>query len=467
MSEVFNHKIFNGEVFRKYVESLPNPRKTELLKSRAIRPRPDLAGSLSDQVAGNYITTPMTGLISGGKPQNYDGNTDLESESTYTFAHSRVVVGRAKSWKEADFTYEVTGGKDFMEVIAQQIAEYWDEIDQDTIVSILNGIFKMTDAEGKKFVSAHTFDITSRTNSEGTTGHMDATSLNTAMQRACGDNKGKFSLAIMHSYVATNLENLKLLAYLKYTDKDGVTRDLAIGTLNGRVVLVDDSMPVSEIVTQNEVKGTHTITVGTKGVEGDTVTINGVVYTIAKETSFENKTIAVGSSASTQASALKSVLAEQFEGVFDVSVSAAVVTLTQITGGTGAAPVVAAFGTLAVSIASPTAGKAQEVQSTYTTYVLGDGAIEYTDCGAKVPYEMDRDPAKNGGEDLLYSRQRKCWAPYGISFTKKKMRSLSPTDAELASGINWELVNSIEEEDGSKKYIAHKAIPIARILSLG
>ena len=465
MSEIFNHKIFNGEVFRKYVESLPNPRKTELLKSRAIRQRPDLAGTLSDQTAGNYITTPMTGLISGGAPQNYDGNTDLVSEDTYTFAHSRIVVGRAKSWKENDFSYDITGGNDFMEVIARQIAEYWDEIDQDTIVSILNGIFKMSDAEGQKFVAAHTYDITGKTNSEGVTGHMDATTLNTAMQRACGDNKGKFSLAIMHSYVATNLENLKLLAYLKYTDKDGVTRDLSIGTLNGRTVLVDDSMPVSEIITQAEVKGAHTITVSTKGVEGDTITVDGVVYKVGKETSFENRTIAVGSSANTQAAALKAVLEEQYEGVFSVTVASAVVTLTQIIGGTGSAPNVSTTGTLAAAVATPTSGVAAVVQSTYTTYVLGDGAIEYTDCGAKVPYEMDRDPEKNGGEDKLYSRQRKCWAPYGISFTKAKMRSLSPTDAELASGANWELVNSMEA--GDKKYIAHKAIPIARIRSLG
>ena len=245
---------------------------------------------------------------------------------------------------------------DFLENVAQQIAEYWEEVDQATIVHILNGVFAMTDTEGKKFVDGHTLDITAKENSEGVTGVMDGTTLNIAMQQACGDNKGKFSLAIMHSFVATNLENLRLLAYLKYTDASGMQRDLAIGTLNGRTVLVDDNMPVK-------------------------------------------------------------------------------------TTGTGA-----------------------EAKTTYTTYVLGDGAIEYTDCGAKVPYETDRDPAKNGGQDTLYSRQRKCFAPYGISFTKKSMTSLSPTDAELEKGQNWELVNSTGD---TKQYIAHKAIPIARIISLG
>lgn len=357
----FDSKIFNGEVFQKYMEGLPNPNKTELIKSRAIRPRPDLASAMSDQTGGNYITTPLTGLISGSTPQNYDGATNIESHNTKTFSHSRVVVGRSNAWTERDFSYDITGGKDFLEVVAEQIATYWDEIDQATIVHILNGIFKMTDKEGKKFVEAHSYDVTAKTNSEGTLGCMDGTTLNTSMQRACGDNKGKFSLAIMHSAVATNLENLHLLAYLKYTDANGMQRDLAIGTLNGRTVLVDDTMPTEEVAETSPSKG--------------------------------------------------------------------------------------------------------DGYTKYTTYVLGEGAIEYTDCGAKVPYEMDRDPAKHGGEDTLYSRQRKCFAPYGISFTKKTMESLSPTDTELETGGNWVLVNS--GEGSGTEYIAHKMIPIARIISRG
>ena len=75
--------------------------------------------------------------------------------------------------------------------------------------------------------------------------------------------------------------------------------------------------------------------------------------------------------------------------------------------------------------------------SIYTTYVLGAGAIEYTNCGAKVPYEMDRDPEKNGGEDTLYSRQRKIFSPYGISFNNSGI--VSPTDEQLKTGSNWEL----------------------------
>ena len=242
MAGKFNAKFFNGEVFQKYIDRIPNPRKTELLKSRAIRSRPELASSMRDEVGGNYISTPLKGLISGSVPMNYDGNTDITPSSTETFMQSRVVVGRANAWAELDFSYDITGGEDFMENVAEQINDYWNEIDQDTLVAILKGVFSMTDTQGKKFVTTHTHDVTALLNADGKTGVMDATTMNTAIQRASGDQKGKFTLVLMHSVVATNLENLKLLTYLKYNDADGMQRDIGLATLNGRLVLVDDSI---------------------------------------------------------------------------------------------------------------------------------------------------------------------------------------------------------------------------------
>ena len=67
----------------------------------------------------------------------------------------------------------------------------------------------------------------------------------------------KFKLVYCHSAVATNLENLKLLAYLKYTDAQGIERDLEMGTWNGRLVIIDDSLPtkVVEAVAEDTGKG--------------------------------------------------------------------------------------------------------------------------------------------------------------------------------------------------------------------
>lgn len=398
----FDSKAFNGEVFQKYVDRIPSTKLNELVKSRAIVARPELANSMSDQVGGNYLTTPLKGLI-GGTPLNYDGVTDITSNNTKTFSHSRIVVGRANAWTEKDFSYDITGGVDFMENVAQQVSEYWDGIDQETIVHILNGVFKMSDAEGAKFVASHTSDITGVTNSEGALGKMDATSLNTAIQKACGDHKNKFSLAIMHSTVATNLENMKILVYLKYNDANGMERDAAMATLNGRLVLIDDSMPVVE----DESTATYA-----KTTDG-TVQSGKTYYTRS------------GNSGSYVYTKVDTPSNENITNYYE---------------------------------------KTAPGNMKYTTYLFGDGAIEYTNCGAKVPAEMDRDPKVNGGEDTLYNRQRKCFAPYGISFTKANMSTLSPTNAELEDGTNWELVNT---GGVNKEYIDLKAIPIARIISLG
>lgn len=388
---LFDRKNFNGEVFGAYVDQVENLNRNALLKSGAIVEKPQYASMLPDQTGGNYITVPIKARI-GGTPENYDGKTNITADSRATYTHGRIVVGRAHGWTEKDFSSDITG-EDFLPA-AQEVAEFWDDVDQKTILAIMKGVFSMTGAENLKFVNGHTTDISGDTNNT-----FNETTLNNAIQKALGDNKAKFSLAIMHSQISTNLENLKLLAYMKYTDAQGIERDLTLATLNGRTVLIDDNMPAEEVEEQYvKVK---------KGTEG----------------------------------ALEVVESEAEDGQINKSDVESDI------------PDIAA-GDYVVLLPAGTA---------YTTYVFGNGAIEYTNCGAKVPYEMDRNPEKNGGEDTLYSRQRKCWAPYGISF--KTGSIISPTDEQLADGKNWEIANS--NESSSKEYFPIKAIPIARIITRG
>lgn len=347
----FDNKIFNPNVFGKYVERIPNLKRNELLKSGVLELRSELATMFNAQSGAVKGTIPIYGLLDG-KPSNYDGNTNIDASSTTTYAQEVVCIGRAKGFTERDFSEDVTGGVDFMDNVAAQVAEYWDGVDQDTLLSILKGVFAMTTpAANKTFVDKHTYDIT------GAAAELDQkvnqTSLNKAIQQACGDNKKIFKLVLMHSEVATTLENLNLLEYLKYTDSQGVQRDLGIATWNGKLVIIDDSMPTEE-----------------KSDDGD--------YTA------------------------------------------------------------------------------------YTTYVLGTGTIQYCNVGAKVPYEMHRDPATNGGIDTLYTRQRKVFAPKGISFVGTPTTN-SPTDTELETGSNWSLI----KDPTNNKFINHKAIAIARIISRG
>lgn len=357
----FNAKSFNPEAFGKYMEAVPNTKLNKLRESRAIVSNPKVRELFGNQTGTAYGRIPFFAAIGNDEPLNYDGQTDITAVSSETFEQGVFTFGRAQGWTEDDFTYDITGGVDFMANIRSQIIDYWNACDQDTQLSILAGLFAVTGEENKKFVDTHTMNITGETGDAALVG---PTTLNNTIQLASGDHKNQFTMVLCHSQISTNLENMKLLTYLKYTDVQGMERDLGLGTWNGRLVIIDDSMP-------------------TKFVPAVT-----------------------------------------------------------------------------------TSGKEAPAYTEYTTYVLGEGAISWDELGAKVPYEMVRDAKTRGGVDTLINRRRIGVSVYGFSYEKKAQASLSPTNAEMANGANWTLINN--GESGAKaKYFDHKAIKIARIISKG
>jgi hypothetical protein len=155
-----------------------------------------------------------------------------------------------------------------------------------------------------------------------------ATTINDACVKANGDNASEYSLAIMHSTVANKLANLQLLEYSKYTDATGIARDLPIGTVNGKTVIVNDGVPKS----LSEVSGYYE----------------------------------------------------------------------------------------------------------YVTYVLGLGCIRYASAPVDIPSEMLRDPKVKGGVDMVYTRLRECFAPYGFSFKGDCTTDVGVPDAVLFASASWE-----------------------------
>lgn len=233
---LFDTKNFNPDVFGKYVDTIPNTNLNELYKSRAIKRDNRLKALFNPQTGSYKGTLPYFGRLSGS-PVNYDGETDITASTPDTYIQQFIVTGRAKGFLEKDFSTDITGGVPFMDRVAAGIAEYWADIYQGGLLSVLKGVFAMSGAGNVDFVNKHSSIV------DGTFG---ATTLNSALQRASGDAKAQFQIAFMHSKVATDLENLQLLEYLKYTDASGIQRNLTLGTLNGRIVIVDDGMPVEE-----------------------------------------------------------------------------------------------------------------------------------------------------------------------------------------------------------------------------
>lgn len=397
MAKHFDAKIFNGEAFGKYVSTIPNTKKNELLKSGAIRGSQEIKDAFVSQTGTHFATLPMHGRIAGAT-LNYNGSTNVTATSTKTYSRGVIAIGRMAAWTEKDFSYDITGGVDFMDNVARQVVDYWVEAYQGILLSILKGVFSMTASEEAKFVETHTYNITELAGKDGKVG---ATTLNSASQKACGDNKNIFKVAIMHSTVATNLENLQILKYFTQTDANGMQREVGLATWNGRIVFIDDSMPISNFTGGKYAK------VEASHLEALKVTTDGsgvkeVAVATVNAAKFDKKWTAK-------------------EGDYVALVESGV---------------------------------------EYTTYLLGDGSFDYEDLGVKHAHEMVRDAKTNGGEDMLITRRRLVYAPYGISY--KTQSKISPDDSDLESGANWELVKS---EDNT--VIDHKAIPIARIISRG
>ncbi len=357
----FDSKSFNPQAFGKYVDRIPNVTKNELAKSGAVGTNQNARDALANQTGSLYARVPYFGRIDGSTSQNNDGGTDITSTSTTTYEQGFIVASRMDGWTEKSFSKNVTAGVDFMDNVAAQIADYKMDVRQDILLAILKGVFSMSTtgstvaAKGaKEFLDKHVYNITANTGDDALVG---AATLNKAIQKAGGDNKNIFKLIIMHSEVSTNLENMKLLKYMTYTDADGIERELALATWNGRTVLIDDNMPTEDVAESASGKG--------------------------------------------------------------------------------------------------------DGYTKYTTYVLGEGAIILDDIGDAVPYEMSRDPKTNGGQDTLYVRDRYICGVDGISFEKPATITASASNADLANGANWNIIN-----DGTKT-IPHKAIAIAKIVSKG
>ncbi len=255
----FDSKTFNAQAFGAYVKRIPNVTKNELAKSGAVGSNEQAKNALSTQTGSLYCRIPYFGRISGDTSQNNDGSTNITSTSTTTYEQGFVVASRMDSWTERSFSKNITAGVDFMDNVAAQISDYKLEVKQKMLLAILKGVFSMSTTgstaaakAAKEFLAKHVYDITTN---KGDDAFVGAATLNKAIQQACGDNKNIFKLVIMHSEVATHLENLKLLKFMTQTDGDGIERELALATWNGRTVLIDDDMPVEEVPESAEGKG--------------------------------------------------------------------------------------------------------------------------------------------------------------------------------------------------------------------
>ncbi len=274
----FNKKYFNERAFGAYYDTIPQERLNLLIKSGVLQGNNRIREMFASQTGAEYGIIPMIGRLKG-KPVNYDGKTKYDEGKTLpTYKQGVVVIGRKDKFYEDDFTYDVTSKKDFMSQVADQLGDYWDSAWEDILLIITKALFSMKSDAGKVFASKHTYDISGETESS-----VAETTLNTALQKACGDRRRNFKLAVANSVIVTNLEGKKLVTNLRYNDPNGIERELNVYTWNGKLLIEYDE------ITEEEGDPIYAKTSDKTLTEGKTYyTKSGTNYTVVAEPSVEN-----------------------------------------------------------------------------------------------------------------------------------------------------------------------------------
>lgn len=256
---------FDEELFYMQWQSMPDPIKLAMLNSGAIVEDATIRRLISS--GSNFFTMPIYNVL-GGTPDNYDGQTDITMSEPDGTHQSGVVYGRAHSWKDRDFIHDFNSGADPMRQIAGGVSRFWSKQRQKLILQMIGGLFKITAPAGSTSEYSdkvaewkeHVYDVAATGTTVTEDNKMGATTMGDAIQKALGDNGDIISMAWMHSRVAQNLAGLQLLEFRKFTDEQGIERQLKIADFNGVTVVVDDDCPSEDV--GSGVKKYHTYALG-------------------------------------------------------------------------------------------------------------------------------------------------------------------------------------------------------------
>lgn len=247
---------YDAEIFNYSWKNTPDLILTSMIESGAVVNDSEIANMISN--GSNFFTVPFYDTL-GGTEDVYNGVNSFTGATITGGSYSGIVYGRMSKWSAKSFIKDFNSGADPMAQIVSGVANFWIKARQTRLLGILGGLFGIT---GNAEWTKHITSIVTATTTTADTCKIGETTINDACVKACGDNAQGFSLVIMHSVVANRLANLQLLNFSKYTDASGITRDLPIGTINGKTVIVNDGVPVTANATDTDEKDYVTYILG-------------------------------------------------------------------------------------------------------------------------------------------------------------------------------------------------------------
>lgn len=230
----------------------------ELWTSGIIGPAPELAGKAA--VGGRLIEMPFWQDLTGNSQRINSGTTLTVNDNTSSLDRA-VVFESGKAWGAEDIA-GILAQSDPLAAIATRISAWWARDLQDTLISILKGVFASTAMLADHVLAVH--------HTGGGAGSDDETNWLTAetaidAAQLLGDAKDKLTAFVMHSAVEASLAKQDLIDYEAQSESKARIR-----SFQGRRVIVDDRCPTST-VDGDTVYTTYLFGAGAIGYEEDII----------------------------------------------------------------------------------------------------------------------------------------------------------------------------------------------------
>lgn len=229
----FGGFAFDPEVFAEYMAEQPTW-SNAIIASGILQEDATIMNLIGSE--GNVATLPFYKAmdIKDYEPYNNDGLTDNVPKEIQGGKQTAMLIQRMMAWKAQDFTKELTGA-DPMQHIANSVNNYYRQVWEAELMNIVNTVMQLEGMQG------HVYDVSAAEGSEvGDANKIGETSMIYAEQKALGDAQNKFGIAIMHSLILARYKALGLVEYAKYNEANGLTREIVMPTINGKIVVESD-----------------------------------------------------------------------------------------------------------------------------------------------------------------------------------------------------------------------------------
>lgn len=424
---------YDSEIFNYSWKNTPDIVLLNMLASGAVVFDAEIARMISN--GSNFFTVPFYNEI-GGDEGVYNGVNDIATTNLSGSTLSGVVFGRQKGWNAISFIKDFNSGADPMAQIVAGVARYWQKKRQTRLIGLLEALFAIT---GDADWSLHTTDIASAgkpqsekftvTGAPTTDGNCTVTVTAAGMT---GSPKA-VTVAILDADDAAGVAT-KIAAAL---NADTTVGAMFTATSNTADVIITKKVTAPFDTTlamafgagttgataSASVDNTEAVTIGDANLIGAATIEN----TCVKANGDHSDGYSLAIMHSVVANRLANLQLLEYKKYTDPSGITTQLPIGTINGKT------VIINDNVPTYVSPVAGTTE-----YVTFILGTGAIAMADAPVAVPSEMDRDPAKYGGQDFIYTRIRECMHPYGFSFKGDATTDVGIPDSVLLASASWE-----------------------------